>query len=147
VEVETPETWHGPGLGRHAFVSWAVQFGGFTTAQVADALGHRLPGVAMPLYIHAQVVEPVRRPMSLKVKAVLLKALGNGGTKRRKVGGMSSKSLGRVGIEPTTFGLEALRPSENGRFRQTRARDDLVLAVALACWLGENEPRCWIVVG
>jgi hypothetical protein len=25
--------------------------------------------------------------------------------------------------------------------------DDLVLAVALACWLGENEPRCWIVVG
>ena len=78
--------WYGPGLGRHSFASWAVQFGGFTTAQVADALGHRLPGVATPLYIHAQAVEPVRRPMSLKVEAVLLKALGKSGTKRHKRG-------------------------------------------------------------
>jgi len=82
----TPATWYGPGLGRHSFASWAVQFGGFTTAQVADALGHRLPGVATPLYIHAQAVEPVRRPMSLKVESVLLKALEKSGTKRHERG-------------------------------------------------------------
>jgi integrase len=83
-KVGIPE-WSGPGLGRHAFASWSVERGGFTTAQVADALGQVTPGIATPAYIHYQAVEPVRRPMSLLVEGILLEALKNvppSGTKR-----------------------------------------------------------------
>ena len=82
--------WSGPGLGRHCHATWAVQFGGYTTQQVADALGHRMAGAATPAYIHVQAVEPVRRPMAECVEGELLKALaGDGGQadlgKSRKV--------------------------------------------------------------
>jgi len=74
VRADLPR-WSGPGLGRHAFATWAVQLGGFRVADVVDALGHRLPGVATPLYIHAQAVEPMRRPMSRFAERTLLRAL------------------------------------------------------------------------
>lgn len=67
--------WTGPGLGRHAHATWAIQYGGFTSQQVADALGHLLPGAATPRYIHAGAVEPVRRPVAELVEGTLLAAL------------------------------------------------------------------------
>jgi integrase len=64
----------GPGIGRHAFATWAVAHCGFTTEQVSDALGHAKPG-ATRRYIHAAAVEPVRRPMAKAIEGLLLAEL------------------------------------------------------------------------
>ncbi len=66
--------WTGPGLGRHVFASWAVKFAGYTTAQVAEALGHARPGTAA-CYIHGEAVESLLRPMAEQVERVLLEAI------------------------------------------------------------------------
>jgi integrase len=65
----------GPGIGRHCFATWAVAHAGYTTEQIADALGHRRPG-ATSHYIHAAAVEPLRRPMAKAIEALLLAELG-----------------------------------------------------------------------
>ena len=65
----------GPGIGRHCFATWAVAHAGYTTEQIADALGHRRPGAASH-YIHAAAVEPLRRPMAKAIEALLLAELG-----------------------------------------------------------------------
>ena len=67
--------YHGPSiLGRHVLSTWAVQYLGYTEGQVAEALGHRTKGVTHR-YIHAQAVEPIRRPLSLKIEKLLLDAV------------------------------------------------------------------------
>jgi len=49
--------WTGPGLGRHAFASWAVRFAGYTSGQVTEALGR--PNERRP---------PVRPQRSLRAR-------------------------------------------------------------------------------
>lgn len=63
--------WSGPGLGRHCFATWAQEFCGYTTEQVADALGHTRPGLATKHYTHARAVEPLLRPMCEAIGALL----------------------------------------------------------------------------
>ena len=65
----------GPGIGRHCFATWAVALCGYTEDKVGDALGHARPG-ATRRYIHAEAVEPIRRPMALAVEALVLAELG-----------------------------------------------------------------------
>jgi integrase len=76
----------GPGIGRHCFATWAVAHAGFTTEQVADALGHRRPG-ATSHYIHAAAVEPLRRPMAKAIEALLLGAIAKAATPPEVEGG------------------------------------------------------------
>lgn len=67
--------WSGPGLGRHCFATWAVEHGGYTTEQVADALGHSRPGLVTLRYIHATATKPLLKPMAELVEKVLLEAI------------------------------------------------------------------------
>jgi integrase len=66
--------WTGPGLGRHVFASWAVKYAGYTSGQVAEALGHARPG-AVRFYVHGEAVESLLRPMAEQVERVLLEAI------------------------------------------------------------------------
>lgn len=70
--------WTGPGLGRHCFATWAVEHGGYSTGQVADALGHSRGGAVTLRYIHAEAVARLIRPIAECVEQQLLVALGIG---------------------------------------------------------------------
>lgn len=67
--------WSGPGLGRHAFATWCVAFGGRVLEQVADALGHSRPGLPTARYVHAVALQPMLRPMAELVERLLLDAI------------------------------------------------------------------------
>jgi len=76
--------WSGPGLGRHCFATWARERCGYTTEQIADALGHSRPGLATTHYLHAQAVEPLLRPMARAVERVFTRALRGTPARRRR---------------------------------------------------------------
>lgn len=67
--------WSGPGLGRHAFATWCVAYGGRVLEQVADALGHARPSLPTARYIHAVALRPLLRPMAELVERLLLDAI------------------------------------------------------------------------